>query len=804
MSAATRLATATARTGSVGGGPARAFRATRGAREAALALAGLAALTALASWRWADLLAPAPAGEIVAVAAIALAGGAAVALTADLRPRRLRGPLRSVLVLATLYVALRATGVSAHLLWPSHWGSLSAYLNHGFQGLSSGLWPYRQSDPWARRAVVMGLAIGLVPAAALAAWPQKVITGQWIDPARVARAHNRARRRRVASLGLVVAVWITAAVNEPRGQWALQGLLLLGALGAWLWLPSLRPGDALRALAWLAVAGAVAAAAASGVSGTRPWLNYHAWNPFRPSQPPATFQWDQIYGPLTWPQGQETMLEVTAAPAALWKVTTLDRFDGIRFLRSDHQPAEPPNVAPFVNQQALFQIRALRSNLLVGVGEEVNASPLSIDVPRFDTAQADGTITTGNDSLTSGDSYSVQSYLARPTRARLLAAPRGFPAVLLPYTQFELPAPRQSGLASPGLAAAARARLPDARTIGAPAPGRSPASDPALVGRILASPYARMYLLARRLAAGQRTTYGVVRRVDSFLHASYAYSLSPPARQYPLESFLFLDGRGYCQQFSGAMALLLRMDGIPTRVAVGFLPGRYDATDARWDVRAVDAHSWDEVYFSGIGWVTFDPTPPTTAKTSRLLGAGASGVAAAKALTAHSPALPTHGFGPIVAPPLHPGTAAAGPWSGLATVLAALLALCALAAGALTAIGHLRIRRGLTGDADGAVGELHRALRRLGHPIAPGTTLAELERRLSVGMGPPAGRYVAMLRERRFAAPGSPAAGGPVARDRAALRRALTAHGGPLARLRGLLALPPAMPRRRRMGSSAP
>ena len=65
---------------------------------------------------------------------------------------------------------------------------------------------------------------------------------------------------------------------------------------------------------------------------------------------------------------------------------------------------------------------------------------------------------------------------------------------------------------------------------------------------------------------------------------------------------------GYCQQFSGAMALMLRMIGIPARVAAGFAPGSR-TRKRRVRVRDLDAHSWVEVYFNGIGWVPFDPTP---------------------------------------------------------------------------------------------------------------------------------------------------------------------------------------------------
>src|SRR5213078_2674742 len=139
------------------------------------------------------------------------------------------------------------------------------------------------------------------------------------------------------------------------------------------------------------------------------------------------------------------------------------------------------------------------------------------------------------------------------------------------------------------------------------------------VHRILQSPYARTYHLARSLAAGETTTYGVVQSVQHYFEHGFTYNEHPPARRYPLASFLFRDRTGYCQQFSGAMALLLRMNGIPARVAAGFAPGTPDANTKEYRVRDLDAHSWVEVWFGGIGWVPFDPTPslsPASAQAS--------------------------------------------------------------------------------------------------------------------------------------------------------------------------------------------
>ncbi|MET3769526.1 transglutaminase-like putative cysteine protease [Marisediminicola sp. UYEF4] len=74
----------------------------------------------------------------------------------------------------------------------------------------------------------------------------------------------------------------------------------------------------------------------------------------------------------------------------------------------------------------------------------------------------------------------------------------------------------------------------------------------------------------------------------------------------------FLDVRsGYCVQFASAMAVMARSLGIPARIVVGFLPGTPTATqgDDGFTVTTDDLHSWPELYFDGIGWVQFEPTP---------------------------------------------------------------------------------------------------------------------------------------------------------------------------------------------------
>ena len=68
------------------------------------------------------------------------------------------------------------------------------------------------------------------------------------------------------------------------------------------------------------------------------------------------------------------------------------------------------------------------------------------------------------------------------------------------------------------------------------------------------------------------------------------------------------------------MALMLRMGGVPARVATGFSPGGYSDRKKAWIVRDTDAHAWVEIWFDEYGWVTVDPTPSATPARS-LVGA---------------------------------------------------------------------------------------------------------------------------------------------------------------------------------------
>ncbi|PRP93015.1 Protein-glutamine gamma-glutamyltransferase [Enhygromyxa salina] len=123
--------------------------------------------------------------------------------------------------------------------------------------------------------------------------------------------------------------------------------------------------------------------------------------------------------------------------------------------------------------------------------------------------------------------------------------------------------------------------------------------------------------LAVEITAGADTRLAKVERVQAYLLNNYSYSLDQPLSERvregeldPVEGFLFETKAGHCEYFASAMALLLREVDVPTRNVNGFYGAHYNNLGDFYAVRQADAHSWVEVYFDELGWVTFDPTPP--------------------------------------------------------------------------------------------------------------------------------------------------------------------------------------------------
>ena len=116
--------------------------------------------------------------------------------------------------------------------------------------------------------------------------------------------------------------------------------------------------------------------------------------------------------------------------------------------------------------------------------------------------------------------------------------------------------------------------------------------------------------LTREVTEGAETAPQRAAAIQSFLRSdrfTYTTKAQPGTGYRALEDFLMNDRQGYCEQFAAGMAVMARIAGIPSRVAVGFLPGERRAN--RYDVSIRDMHAWPELYFAGFGWVRFEPTP---------------------------------------------------------------------------------------------------------------------------------------------------------------------------------------------------
>ena len=97
--------------------------------------------------------------------------------------------------------------------------------------------------------------------------------------------------------------------------------------------------------------------------------------------------------------------------------------------------------------------------------------------------------------------------------------------------------------------------------------------------------------------------------LKSFESRGYKYSLKSYHPGNPLESFLLENKVGHCQYFAGAMVLLLRLNGIPSRLVNGFTTGDYNEWGDYYTIRHKHAHSWVEVYAGNGVWIIKDPTP---------------------------------------------------------------------------------------------------------------------------------------------------------------------------------------------------
>ena len=121
-----------------------------------------------------------------------------------------------------------------------------------------------------------------------------------------------------------------------------------------------------------------------------------------------------------------------------------------------------------------------------------------------------------------------------------------------------------------------------------------------------------VYALAGQITQDAQTDFDRAAALCAYLRSAYPYTLAqtvPPAGRDFVSWFLLDERQGYCTSFATAMAVMARMVGLPARYIEGYAAVPDSDSVAR--VTQQQAHAWVEIYFSGFGWLPFDPTPGT-------------------------------------------------------------------------------------------------------------------------------------------------------------------------------------------------
>lgn len=361
-----------------------------------------------------------------------------------------------------------------------------------------------------------------------------------------------------------------------------------------------RTGDTLAGAATAATAALLALGflGSTSIASSTPWQDWRLWGKAETVNAGLAFNWMQNYPDLLGPQGDIEALKVTSPVGTYWRANSLDRFNGIAWMSGwNFVRSLPPResdgsytyTTPLEDRQPageavkqVFEIRSVYTDYFLAGGA---VRSLKLD-NRLDVYSRSGQALRTNGPLGPGFKYEVTAVIPKVSPADVVDRGRAYPADTLPFTQ--LPFPRPADITQP---------VPDGDWV------------TAMQAHPTSREWIEIYRLNRLLVGNATDPYEITLRLERALR-SYTYSLSTPVSSYrsPYAAFLFDTKTGYCQHFAGAMAVLLRFNGIPTRVALGFTPGERTSTDT-FAVSTKNAHAWVEVYFPEVGWVPFDPTP---------------------------------------------------------------------------------------------------------------------------------------------------------------------------------------------------
>lgn len=245
-----------------------------------------------------------------------------------------------------------------------------------------------------------------------------------------------------------------------------------------------------------------------------------------------------------------------------WRTESYDRYTGDGWVKAaessggnEFRPAEEPTLD--INQTVRVETRTTTM--------PASWRPFAVESDSIERSNIDtGATLRSERPLTSGEMYTVSSSVPNSTEDELRAAGSDYPSdIEETYTQ--LPSD-----------------VPD-----------------------------RVHERTEELVADAEDPYEATVTIEQYLRENKGYSLAVRRPDGDIaDAFLFEMDAGYCTYFATTMVAMLRSQGIPARMAVGYSTGQQVGNDT-WVVRGTNAHAWVEVYFPDNGWQTFEPTPPS-------------------------------------------------------------------------------------------------------------------------------------------------------------------------------------------------
>ena len=570
-----------------------------------------------------------------------------------------------------------------------------------------------------------------------------------------------ARRPTIVVAAVAVGVGFPATLLEDAYGFRLGMLALGSVLWAFVVLRSGRLGRAVPGVALAAVVVVAASAAASGgVAPGETHVDWRGWDPFARGGGGGDFRfvWDANYAGISFPARPTVVFRIRAPQRAqYWRASTLDTFVADRWIEnlypvdagtaSGRLPADPlvperdRKPGSWLHQQVT--IDGYEDDHVVAAGAPALVDGRALGRVSF----LSGGVMRGATPVQSGTTYSVWSYAPEPSPRALAASPARYPAAADRY--LELDRAQFLGYGTTGRARRIASMFHDDRY------------QPLWA-------YRPLWRDAQRITSRARSPYEATLRLERWFRSggNFTYDEQPPrsAGLPPLVDFVERTRAGYCQHFAGAMTVMLRMLGVPARVAVGFTAGTWRG--GVWTVTDYQAHAWVEAWFAGYGWLTFDPTP------------GRGTLSAAYTLASDSAdAVAALGTGRFLdfdqalrdtpRRPLAPVAAPVDEKQGIAWWIVALPVVPLAAAGLVVGAKLLRRQRRLRRRdprrlAWGVRAELVDALVDRGLGVDPNATVATLQRTAERALATPCGSLGTALSEARF---------GPTDRAEAAARR---------------------------------